>query len=116
MTIKIPSSDTEFVDKTLKEVRKSSYGYEITFDDGLSISIKSPNLVPKKGMRARCYGSGSWGGSVRGLILNDNIIYYKTKLQEQKENKLRIKQFKKEDKERTRRAKLVGKIEPAGDI
>ena len=82
MTIKIPPSDTEFEDKTLKEVRKSSYGYEITFDDGLSLSIKSPRFIPKAGMKVREYGSSGWGGRVRGLVIEDKVIFYRTKTEQ----------------------------------
>lgn len=72
-----PPNDTQFQEKTLKEVRAEGDGYAITDSDGWSLFIQSPDLVPEAGMAARYYGAGI-GSPVRGLFLDGHQIFYWT--------------------------------------
>src|SRR5437879_12595345 len=95
MTIKIPPSDLDFKIQTIKEVSKYKWAansYDITWDDGLSLIVRSPKFKLKAGMKAKVYGGSHWGGIVRGIeIVDGPVIYYKT-AEESKAEKERRRQ------------------------
>lgn len=72
-----PENDEMFRDETLTEVKDAGDGYDITDSDGWTLHIKSPELKPAVGMKARFYGRGI-GYPVRGLFLDGHTIFYET--------------------------------------
>src|SRR5437867_11432647 len=95
MTVKIPPTDTDYTDDIIKETRKDvayvtrtgrtvkhKHRYEIHFGKGGWRSIDSPRLIPKAGMKVREYGESGWGGRIRGLVIEDKVIFYRTKTEQ----------------------------------
>ena len=96
MAIKIPPTDTDYTDDIIKSVKKDTTtyvkrdgrqvkyknSYEIEFGKGGWRSIKSPRFVPKAGMKVREYGESGWGGRLRGLVIEDRVIFYRSKTEQ----------------------------------
>ena len=73
-----PENDSNFEDKIIKEVKKATSGWSITFIDGLSFYVPQESTVePKPEMAARLYGKGL-GFPVRGLFLDEQKVFYRT--------------------------------------
>lgn len=99
---RISPLDTDFEDNIVSKVEKHNERYEVQFDGNYWLSIESPNFKPKAGMKARQYGSHGWGGRVRGLVIDGNIIWYRTV--KQQENQL-LKEKREHDRREKRDAR-----------
>src|SRR5438477_1509259 len=103
--IKIPPTDTDFKIQTIKEVTKYKWkpnSYNVTWDDGISLTVRSPKFKLKAGMKAKVYGESSWGGIVRGIeIVDGPVIYYKTAAESiAEQERRRLKMVRKMDEEK----------------
>lgn len=85
-----PENDEMFRDETLTEVKPSGEGYEITDSEGWTLFVRSPELKPAVGMKARFYGRGI-GYPVRGLFLDGHAIFYET--EDQQEQRLIVERY-----------------------
>lgn len=75
-------TDPEFETAVVKSVDKESDGWGITRADGWSFYVPAKHGVePHPGDVARFYGRGI-GYTVRGLALNDRLVFYRTEAEE----------------------------------
>ena len=69
--------DNQFQTHTITAVDDYGKGeYTLKFD-GACFGVNSPDFEPKVGMTVKTYGKG-FGYSIRGVVINDTIIYYNT--------------------------------------
>ena len=81
-----PQSDNDFEEVTIASVRakEGSGGWSIQRSDGWSFWVpKTSRIAPAPGMTARFYPAGI-GYTVRGLFLNGQEVFYRTKADEQR--------------------------------
>lgn len=73
----IPSTDTEYEEHMVAEVCDDG-DWVITREDGWQLRVsKETGVEPHVGEKARFYGGGV-GLRVRGLVLNERIVFYET--------------------------------------
>jgi hypothetical protein len=80
-----PAEDTEFYEEIVRSVRASSSGntWEVTNEKGWVIGVPSfTEREPKAGDVIRYYGKGS-GYTVRGVVIDDWVYFYRTVEQDQ---------------------------------
>ena len=73
-------TDKQFEEHKLTGVRKSEKGWEITHD-GWTMFMDECGITPKVGDVARYYGKGI-GFTVRGLMINGRVAFYRTEAEE----------------------------------
>ena len=73
----ISENDSEYQDFIIDRVRETEDGYELVFPSGWEFFMPSKEFVPCKGQTVRLYGKGI-GYSVRGLVVNNRICFYRT--------------------------------------
>lgn len=101
-------NDTEFEETTIIEVRDLGDTYDIKRKEGWNFFVdKKHGVEPKVGMKARFYGGGI-GRTVRGLMLDDKMVFYKTPEELDEEHKKWVENTRKEYQEEHK--KLMEKI------
>src|ERR1035437_4839649 len=78
--------DLEFELHTIKSFKKETSGYSLTFEDGWSFWMQTNDFAPKVGQTAKLYGRGT-GYQVRGLTVNDRVVFYRTAMQQETLNR-----------------------------
>lgn len=91
-------NDSQYEESIIKEVKKGINGYSITKEDNWSLWIDDVGIVPKVGDSIRIYDEGI-GRPFRGIVINDQIVFYRTKdEQENYSSELRKKQIENDKK------------------
>lgn len=93
--------DTEYSNYTLEGVEDGGDCWDIIVDKGAILSIPKTGFVPLPGMLAKFYGKG-FGYSVRGVIISDVVIYYRTPEEAELDHKAYCKKM---DEDRARNLK-----------
>lgn len=62
---------------TIAKVSRIGDHYQLTREDGWTLSIDDPGFEPKAGQKARFYGDGI-GYPVRGVVIEGRLCYYRT--------------------------------------
>lgn len=94
--------DLQFEIYVIKEVKSSKEYHELHFKEGSCFVIKNTGFIPKPNMKVKFYGRG-FGYTVRGIIINNTPIFYRTEdeheqdfQEEQRQNEIkREKDFEK---------------------
>lgn len=69
-------TDTNYESNILTRVEEHSESYSLGFDFW-SIGMPKMGVVPKIGDSVKLYGRGA-GFPVRGLVINEQVVYYRT--------------------------------------
>ena len=115
--IKPPSSDTQYIESTISDVRTESDGYSVTTHSYGTLFVEKKRgvrLVPKPGMVLRTYGRG-FGYTVRGIVIDGTVFRYRTEKQEESRFKKmvrddkakRYREFRKNKKSLMKRVKAL---------
>ena len=93
--------DTQFRSTTVSTVLEDKDGWVITDAEGWTFFVpRKHGVVPQVGDKARFYGNGI-GSIVRGLVLNDKPVFYRTEEEQTAQN-----QRDREQDDEDRRAKF----------
>lgn len=85
--------DPEFQEETIASVGDYGDRWDICTKEGWHLAIPKTGPKPKTGDRFRTYGKG-FGFPVRGVAVNEYIIFYKTAEQAEAEHKERVAEQK----------------------
>lgn len=102
------AEDGEWEEYQLDRVRESADGYELGFDDGLCFWCpRVESVVPKVGDTIRLFGRG-FGYTVRGLLVNGRVVFYRTEAEQEEENRRTVEESRRQRREEfeKNRAKL----------
>lgn len=76
-------NDKEFEDRVVKKAIKTANGWDVRFSDGWMFYVPlTDSVVIKPGDTVRMYGKGV-GYAVRGLVIGDKVIYYRSEAAEE---------------------------------
>jgi hypothetical protein len=78
--------DNDFQTKIIKSFRKESSGYSLTLDDGWLFWMPDVGFAPEVGQTAKLYGRRI-GYQVRGLVVNDRVVFYRTEAEQKELNR-----------------------------
>lgn len=82
---------------TVKAVRKERKDYSVDMSDGFSVYIGGKHGVePKVGMKIALWGK--LFGVIRGIALDDAVLFYRTEAQQEEHNKKEIEKENKKQK------------------
>ena len=88
-----PGNDTDYEDATITEVCPEGDGWSIGFGSASFFCPGTSPIAPAAGMTARFYPGGIGRGTVRGLFLNGERVFYRTaaaqKAHEEQQQKLK---------------------------
>src|SRR5437868_15141814 len=96
----------ESIPATAGALREAGKMVGLSFDSmGFAYSREqAPDFVPKVGMTAFFFGKG-FGSIVRGLVIADRVIYYRTEEEQEEKNRIELEQKRLEDAKEYRRNK-----------
>ena len=80
------AGDSEFETFKLENVKSCKSGWTIVFDGGWHLQIAESPVVPKIGMTVTVFRH-AFGSPIRGLLLDGQCIYYRTREEEDAKNK-----------------------------
>ena len=96
----IDENDMQYEENVITDVKKYENGYDIELDDSAwHFLVDDVGIEPHIGDVARFYGEG-FGRSVRGLLINNQTIFYRSVKEEKKHQENILKKMKFERKER----------------
>jgi hypothetical protein len=73
------NADTDYEDHLVVRVVDEGVAYSVYIANNVAFGLpKSYGVAPKTGDTVRLYPSGRLGGVIRGVVLNDKIVYYQT--------------------------------------
>lgn len=100
-TLEYLKNDNEFYTHQLTNVVDwDEETWDLEFDGNAHLCCnKIKNFIPKPGMTAKFYGRGI-GFGVRGVVIEDKIMYYRTPQQAEEDHKKWCDEKNKEDAER----------------
>lgn len=84
--------DTNFELHTLTKVEEYEDGYTLHFGS-MCLGISKVGVVPKIGDEVKIYGDG-WGYPVRGVVINNQVVYYRTPSEQQEYQRLQSEQYR----------------------
>lgn len=105
-TLEYMNKDKEFYSHQLTNVTdydKDTWELEVDGNSMLCCN-KIKGFIPKPGMTAKFYGKG-FGYGVRGIVIEDHVMYYRTPKQADEDHKKWCDETKKEDEERFKKNK-----------
>ncbi len=108
-TLQYKETDYEYRSYVLEGVKPSKKGFELRFDRSACFFCpRVDNFIPKRGMFVKLYGKGM-GYVVRGLEIENKIIFYRTPEQEKKHFELYLKRS--DEKSKKQYEKIKPKLE-----
>lgn len=91
--------DKQFDEHRIAKVEAGEKGWTLTFDEGFCFWCPDNGIEPRVGDFAKCYGKG-FGYSVRGLTINDAVVFYRIEAQEEAHRKMEQMERDQKDRER----------------
>jgi len=96
----IDENDMQYEENVITDVKKYENGYDIELDDSAwHFLVDDVGIEPHIGDVARFYGEG-FGRSVRGLLINNQTVFYRSVKEDKKHQENIRKKMKFERKER----------------
>lgn len=100
MDMQFPVNDNSFEEAKIVAVNGDNNGWMIKRDDGWSFFVPGDSgVTPEVNQTARFYGEGA-GFTVRGLFLNGQKVFYRTKEEDQERHRKWCEDKEKQDKEK----------------
>lgn len=85
-------TDKDFEQHTITNVEENPKTYSLGFG-GMGFGIPKLGVVPRVGDQVKLYGDG-FGLPVRGVVINDQLVYYRTSLEQKGYQKLQSNKYR----------------------
>ena len=90
--LKYLPTDTQFEEYILDKVSGCGDSWDIQVNEGSCLCIPKTGFIPKQNMKAKFYGKG-FGYTVRGVVIEGTVIYYRTPDEAEQDHKAYCKKM-----------------------